>query len=149
MTIREVRLNGTTILYDDELYFTDEHVWVRIEGENRIRIGFSDFGQKIAGKVLAVRIRPPGTRVEAKKGVATMETGKWVGMIRTPVAGKIVEVNDEVIKNPSLINSDPYGRGWIAVLEVEDVTPIKSLHHGEEVESWIKEEAVKYRLAPK
>lgn len=130
----------------EDLYYTDEHVWVKIEGEKRIRIGLSDFGQRIAGKVLAVRIRPPGTHVAAKKGVATVETGKWVGMIRTPVAGTIVEVNNEVVQNPSLINTDPYGKGWIAVLEVEDVTPVKSLHHGEELRSWIMQEAVKYRL---
>ena len=130
----------------EDLYYTDEHAWIRIEGENRIRIGLSDFGQKLAGRILAVRIRKPGSRVEAKRGVATVETGKWVGMIRTPVAGIIVEVNDEVVKNPTLINTDPYGKGWIAVLEVDDLTPVRKLHHGEEVKSWIMEEAKKYNI---
>lgn len=130
----------------EDLYYTDEHVWVKIEGDKRIRIGFSDFGQKLAGKVLAVRIRRPGTRVAANKGVATVETGKWVGMIRTPVAGVIVEVNDEVVQNPTLINTDPYGKGWIAVIEAEDLSPIEKLHHGEEVKTWIMQEAIKYRL---
>jgi glycine cleavage system H protein len=85
--------------------------------------------------------------VKASKTLGTVESGKWVGPLKSPVAGEILEVNPEVLKNPSMINDDPYGAGWVAVIAASDLdADVAELIPGsdqEALKAWLTEEKVK------
>ena len=125
----------------DELYYADDHVWARIEDGN-VKVGLNDFGQHIAGKILFIRIRPQGRPAVKGKAFSSIETGKWVGSLKSPVNGTILETNPKLKSQPSLINDDPYGEGWMAIIEPDNLeADLKALVHGPEVVSkWMEKE---------
>ena len=96
------------------LYFVErtQMTWVRIEGEDA-RVGLTDPAQTRAGKILHLRIKTAGTARERGRPVATVESGKWAGPVMAPLTGVVVEANAEVEQDPGLLNTDPYGKGWI------------------------------------
>lgn len=99
----------------DDLYYYVERsqmTWVRAEGD-QVRIGLTDPAQTRAGKILHLRVKAAGTAREKGKPVATVESGKWAGPVVAPIAGEVTEANAEVEKDPGLVNTDPYGKGWI------------------------------------
>ena len=96
---------------DDLLYYPEEHVWIKSE-EDLLVIGITSLGQYMAGKIFQVSVKPKGTKITPRTVVFTLESAKWIGKFRLPIEGEIVEVNEEVIKNPSLINEKPY-EAWI------------------------------------
>jgi glycine cleavage system H protein len=102
------------------LYYSDAGIWVRFEG-TRARIGLSDFTQQRNGDVAFAEPKEEGTRVRFGDEVAIVETIKVNLSIPAPVGGKVVEVNGDLLNSPELVNQDPYGKGWLAVLEVEDI----------------------------
>jgi glycine cleavage system H protein len=99
---------------EDRSYFIErtQMTWVLVAGD-RITVGLTDPAQTRAGKILHVRVKAAGTVRERGKPIATVESGKWAGPVMAPVAGTVVEANPEVEKDPGLLNTDPYGRGWI------------------------------------
>lgn len=103
-------------------YYTREHEWVKIE-KNRARVGITDYAQRKLREVIFVELPNVGQRVKQGETLATLESVKASTDVYSPVAGKVVEVNSKLIDNPELVNEDPYGSGWIAVLEVtEDIS---------------------------
>jgi glycine cleavage system H protein len=97
----------------DNLWFhVEQDVWLGPEPGGTVRIGMTDPAQTRAGRLLHVRVRT-GKRVEAGKSLATVESGKWVGPVPAPLAGVVVEANPLVEQDPSVINRDPYGEGWL------------------------------------
>ncbi|MDP3137728.1 MAG: hypothetical protein Q8N17_15520, partial [Burkholderiaceae bacterium] len=101
----------------DELYYQPEdHLWVRLEGA-QARVGLNDLAQRSAGAVSAVRLKPAGRPIARGKPFGTMEAGKYVGPLKAPMAGQVVEINPEVMSQPGLLNSDPYGKGWLILME--------------------------------
>jgi len=100
-----------------ELYYDEEYqIWVRREDDDTLTVGMTDLSQTIAGKILNVRVRRPGTRRPPGKPVATIESGKWAGPVPNFIDCNIVEGNQEVLDNPTLLNTDPYN-AWIARVE--------------------------------
>ncbi|MFX1518891.1 MAG: glycine cleavage system protein H [Promethearchaeota archaeon] len=132
---------------DDLYYYPEHHIWLKKAGGN-VKLGMDDFGQKIAGKILFVRLRAAGKDVKLGKTFGTLETGKWVGPLKAPVAGTITEANPAVKDNPSLVNDDPYGEGWLLVVEPSNLdADMASLISGSDqdaVTKWIEEEQQKY-----
>lgn len=117
-----MQCNGCEFL--PELYYDKEfQIWVRVEGENLVTVGMTDLSQTIAGKILHVRVRKPGTLRLPGKPVATIESGKWAGPIPNFFECVIEIGNEEVLENPVLLNNDPYN-AWIAqvktILSVEE-----------------------------
>lgn len=104
-------------LKEDLYYWPRNLSWAKIESLNRIRVGLSDVAVKAAGEIVFIRFRPIGTMVKQGQPIAVIESAKWVGPVESPVSGKIIEVNNELRKNIKLIIGDPYGAGWIAVVE--------------------------------
>lgn len=103
--------------FHPELFYDDEfQIWLRREDDGTLTVGMTDISQTIAGKILHVRVRRPGTRRPPGKPVATIESGKWAGPIPNFIDCTIVEGNPEVLENPVLLNSDPYN-AWIARVE--------------------------------
>jgi glycine cleavage system H protein len=106
-------------LPDDVYYLVEKHVWVRQVGE-LIEIGLTDVAQNMAKGIISVTPKKVGRTLRAEQSVATVESGKWVGPVPCPVAGTLAEVNSAVVAAPGLINSDPYGAGWIARIQPTD-----------------------------
>ena len=140
-----VEIEGSN--FPEDLYYDKNHMWVKVEN-GKVRVGYNDWAQEAAGKLVNLNTRRVGRSVKAGKTLGTVESGKWVGPLRAPVSGKILEINQEVMKRPALINEDPYGGGWIAIIETEDLdTDIKDLIKGsdtEALETWLKEEKAKH-----
>lgn len=127
-------------LFSEDLYYTKDHLWARIEEDNRVRVGWSDFAQKIAGKVVYVKIKEAGSEVNQEGVFGSIETGKWVGKLFAPVGGVIREIG-KVVSNPKPANSDPYGEGWFVVIEPSNLDgDLKNLLHGEEAIDWLRQE---------
>ncbi len=102
----------------DLLYFSDD-VWVRHEPDGAMRIGLTDFAQRRSGDVVFAEASPAGTQVERGGLLGSYETIKVVQDILSPVAGTVVDVNPLLGSRPEVINRDPYGEGWFAVLKPE------------------------------
>ena len=103
--------------------------WVRLEGDEA-RVGLTDPAQTRAGKILHLRIKPAGTARERGRPVATVESGKWAGPVMAPLTGVVVEANPEVEKDPGLLNTDPYGAGWIVRLKISKPEEVHDLLEG-------------------
>lgn len=114
------------------LYFIEgkNTVWAKQEGADVIVVGITDIAQTMAGKVVKVRLKKKGTKVEKGKPVATMESGKWAGPVPAPASGEIIDVNPDVEKNPVLVNQDPYGKGWLVKMKVNNPEELKQLVTG-------------------
>ena len=97
-----------------ELYYDREcQIWVRREGDGTLTVGMTDISQSIAGKILHVRVRRPGTRRPPGKPVATIESGKWAGPVPNVFDCVIESANEDVLEDPNLLNIEPY-EAWIA-----------------------------------
>lgn len=105
-----------------ELYYDEDfQIWVRLEEQGLLSVGMTDISQTIAGKILHVRVRKPGTLRPAGKPVATIESGKWAGPVPNVFDCVIVEANRRVLEDPSLLNLEPYD-AWIARLKPAEET---------------------------
>ncbi len=105
----------------DLYYRVEDHIWVRPEPDGSVTLGFTDVAQTTAGGMLHVSYRPVGRFYPRGKVVALVESAKWLGPLRTPVAGTLIAVNDALPQDAGLINRSPYNRGWIARLQPEDL----------------------------
>ncbi|MDA8393259.1 MAG: glycine cleavage system protein GcvH [Actinomycetota bacterium] len=104
----------------DELYYVvEKHVWARPEGD-LVVVGLSDVAQNMAKTIISVSVKAAGKPVKKARSIATVESGKWVGPVPSPVAGEVVEVNESLSSRPATINEDPYGAGWIAKIRASD-----------------------------
>lgn len=112
--------------YPDDLKYADNHEWVRTEDGNA-RMGISDFAQDALGDVVYVELPELGATVSAGEVFAEVESTKSTSDVYAPVSGKVVEVNSVLEDTPELVNSDPYGEGWFAVIEMSDASEVASL----------------------
>lgn len=124
----------------DELYYHSEHSWAKVE-DGKVRVGMSDFFQQQAGAVVYVDLPDVEDDVEAGEVCGKIQTRKWIGKLVAPVGGTIVEINEEVNEDNTLINRDPYNEGWVLLIEPSDLDEdLEKLIHGDKVEAWIKSE---------
>ncbi|MDQ4142208.1 MAG: glycine cleavage system protein GcvH [Actinomycetota bacterium] len=96
--------------------YSKEHEWALIEG-TRVRVGITDFAQEQLGDVVFVGLPEPGAEVEAGKPLGEVESTKSVSDVYSPVSGTVVEKNEAVEANPEKVNADPYGEGWLVIVE--------------------------------
>lgn len=132
----------------DELYYDKkDHLWARLEGEEKVRVGLDAFGQKAAGTVAYLKLLPQGKTVKKGKPFGSLEAGKYVGPLRAPVEGAILSTNEKVLQNPGLVNSDPYGDGWFVIIKASYLQEdLKDLAHGpQEIHAWLEKELKEYR----
>lgn len=97
---------------EDRFYWVEKHVWARLESDDTVTIGITDVAQNMAKGIVNATPKDAGRTVQKGKSAGTLESGKWVGPVTSPVTGEIVQVNERMKAKPSLINSDPYGDGW-------------------------------------
>jgi glycine cleavage system H protein len=110
----------------EDLRYTADHEWARSEGD-QIRIGITDYAQDALGDVVFVQLPAPGATVSAGDSFAEVESTKSVSDVYAPVSGKVVEVNAELADAPQKLNDDPYGEGWLCVLQPDDTDTVGAL----------------------
>jgi glycine cleavage system H protein len=115
----ETTVDKFTFKVATDRFYTSEGVWAK-EENGRVRIGLSDFVQQRSGDVAFADVRPAGTTLAAGEDLANIETIKVSITFTCPVNGKVVEVNPAMSDAPEAINQDPYGDGWLAVMEISD-----------------------------
>ncbi len=104
-------------LPDDLYYHVDSNVWARLEADGVVTVGMTSCACTLAGQLVAATPKKVGKAVEQKQTICTVESGKWVGPVKTPVSGQLVAINEAAIERPALVNEDPYGQGWLAKIQ--------------------------------
>lgn len=112
--------------FPEELKYSKEHVWVRVEGSTAV-IGITDFAQEELGPVSGVELPEEGDEVEQDDSIGSIEARKTVADIYAPFSGSVVSVNQEVLDNPALLNDDPYDGGWLVEVSLVDQDELKGL----------------------
>jgi len=105
---------------EDRFYWVEKHAWATLEADGTVKIGITDVAQNLAKGIVTVTPKDVGRNVKKGKSAGTLESGKWVGPVTSPLTGEILEVNEAVKENPTLINEDPYGEGWFVKIKPED-----------------------------
>ena len=103
-----------------ELYYTEEHEWVQRTGDDTVRVGITDYAQSALGDVVFVQLPDVGTEVTAGESFGEVESTKSVSDLYAPISAKVVAVNGDLEANPQVVNSDPYGEGWLIDLQIDD-----------------------------
>jgi len=112
--------------FPEDLRYTKEHEWTRLEGA-RVRIGITDFAQDALGDVVYVDLPEVGVAVEADQPLGEVESTKSVSDVFSPISGTIVERNPLIDERPELVNEEPYGDGWLVVIEPADAGALDAL----------------------
>ena len=105
---------------EDLHYNIENNVWVRREDDGTVAVGMTSYAANLAGEIVSYTPKKVGKAVKQDKSCATVESGKWVGPVKTPVGGEVTETNEAVAGNPGLINKDPYGDGWLVKIKPDD-----------------------------
>lgn len=111
----------------NELKYSEEHEWVKSEGDNRVRIGITDFAQSELGDIVFVELPEVGDEVTAGEPFGSVESVKTVSELYAPVSGKVVEINKELENSPENVNESPYESGWMIVVEMSDPSELDKL----------------------
>jgi len=123
----------------DKLYYSKEHEWVRIEGKEAV-VGITDYAQKQLHEIVYVEVQKVGANLEQSQTMGTVESVKSVSDIFAPVSGKITKVNDELVESPEVLNQDPYGKGWLARINLKNFNKdMKKLLTAQKYTDYIKE----------
>jgi glycine cleavage system H protein len=127
-------------VYPKDLKYTEQHEWVRVEG-NQATVGITYFAQDQLGAIVGVGLPDEEANVEKGSELADLDSMKTADQIFAPVSGKIVKVNTALDTQPELLNEDPYGEGWVAVIEMTDLKEIDHLISADEYEAHVAKEA--------
>ena len=120
----------------DDLKYSKEHEWVRVDGDMAI-VGITDYAQGELGDIVFVELPPPGTKVEYMKPFGTIEAVKAISDLFSPLTGEVVEANNRLESDASIINQDPYGDGWIIKIKISDSGELNNLLSAAEYKSEI------------
>lgn len=122
-----VREEETMSQIPAELKYVSSHEWIRHEGDGVVTIGITEHAQELLGDVVFVEVPEVDSEVEAEDEIAVVESVKAASDIYAPLAGTITEINEELEDSPELLNSDPYGDGWMFKMQLADVSELDSL----------------------
>lgn len=124
----------------EDLKYHKEHTWVRVEG-NKGTIGITHYAQESLGDIVYIDVPEAESPVEANAEVSEIESTKATSPVISPVSGTVLEVNEELGDAPEVINEDPYGKGWIAVIELSDPSEADKLMDAEAYDKYVEEES--------
>ncbi len=126
-------------MYPDDLKYHKEHAWVKVSG-NKATVGITDYAQETLGDIVYVDVPEEESVIEAGAELTQIESTKATSAVISPLSGTVVEVNEELSDSPEIINEDPYVKGWIVVIEMEDASELNSLMDAADYEKYIEEE---------
>lgn len=110
-----------------DLKYTNEHEWVRDNGDGTVTVGITDFAQGELGDIVFVELEPEGFEVEQEEVFGTVEAVKTVSELFAPVSGEIIQINEDLEDDPELVNSDPYKSGWLVKMKISDSSELDDL----------------------
>jgi glycine cleavage system H protein len=113
--------------FPEDLKYTKEHEWVRDNGDGTVTVGITDFAQGELGDIVFVELEPEGSEFDRDEVFGTIEAVKTVSELFSPVSGEIAELNSALEDDPELVNSDPYGKGWMVKIKMNDPSEFDSL----------------------
>lgn len=125
-------------MYPDDLKYHKDHMWLRATGSTA-KIGITHYAQEQLGDIVYVELPEAGSGVEMDAVIGEIESTKTTSTIEAPVRGKIIEVNNALDDTPEVINEDPYGKGWIAVIEMGNKEDINHLMDSKEYQNYVEE----------
>lgn len=117
--------------------YTETHEWVRVEEDNVVAVGITDYAQEKLGDIVSVELPRVGDEVERGEAIGMIDSQKASSEVIAPVSGVILEVNDLLNDDPSVINSDPYEEGWIARIEIENMDQVDDLLGSDDYEELV------------
>lgn len=120
--------------YPTDLKYTKEHEWIRDNGDGTATVGITDFAQSELGDIVFVEIEPEGFEFDQDEVFGTVEAVKTVSELFAPIAGEIVEINEQLEMEPELVNDDPYGDGWMVKISIADESQLDDLMSPDEYE---------------
>lgn len=118
--------------FPEGLKYTKEHEWIRTNDDGTATVGITDFAQSELGDIVFVELEPEGSEFDQDEVFGTVEAVKTVSELFSPVSGEIVEINSELEDDPELVNTDPYGQGWMVKIKLSDPSELDSLLSQEE-----------------
>jgi len=124
--------------FPEELKYSKEHVWVRVEG-NRAIVGISDFAQEELGTIRSIELPSSGDELDQDDSMGSVEARKTVAELYAPVSGTVVEVNEDLGESPELVNDDPYDGGWMVVVDLGDPEELNLLMSADDYQIYIDE----------
>jgi glycine cleavage system H protein len=119
-----------------DLRYHQEHEWVRVDGK-KATLGISHFAQDALGDIVFIELPKVGATVTSGQQIGEVESTKTTSSLYTPVSGKIVKVNTDLREHPEIVNSDPYGKGWMAMIELSAPTEVEGLMTGPQYQSFL------------
>ena len=126
-------------MFPEDLKYTAEHEWVRDPGdqEGAVRVGITDHAQQALGDIVYVDLPEVGTAIEASSPCGELESTKSVSDVYVPVSGRVVARNESLDAHPELVNSDPYGAGWVVEISVSDPSQLEGLMSAADYEATV------------
>jgi len=124
----------------DELKYHREHTWVKIS-DQKATIGITDYAQVSLGDIIYIDLPEVDSDIEINSEIGEIESTKATSSFISPLSGRVIEINEELSESPEIINDDPYGKGWIAVIELYDVSELDDLMDALEYAKYVEEEA--------
>ncbi len=122
------------------LYYSKEHEWAKIEKTGKVRIGITDYAQETLHEIIFVEIVSTGTKVKQMEMIGTVESIKAVSDVFSPISGEVIDVNEDLSMKPELINQDPYEKGWIVLLDPNNLeNDLSQLMSANEYEATLKD----------
>lgn len=128
--------------YPEDLKYTKEHEWVRMEGDTAV-VGITDFAQDKLGSIVFIELPSPGKKYKKGETLVSVDSVKAVAEVYAPLSGEVTEANESLKENPEVINRDPYGEGWMVKLKIVDAAEITTLLDPGDYEKFVAEEEAK------
>ena len=125
----------------EEIRYNKEHIWARLDDEDLITIGVSEFAEQELGEILSVSLPEEGTELVKDEIFGSLKSSTSAMDLCAPVSGEIMDVNTELEESPEIINEDPYDKGWIAVIEIENDSEIDDLMDAADYGKYVEEES--------
>ncbi len=126
--------------FPDDLKYHREHTWVKVAGK-KATVGITDYAQDALGDIVYIDLPEIDAEITKDSEFSEIESTKATSSVIAPVSGTVIEVNEDLEESPEIINEDPYGKGWIAVVELTDPSELDDLLDGADYERYIEEEA--------
>ena len=125
----------------EELYYTKDHTWAKVEDDGNIRIGMDAYGATAAGAIEFIDMPMEDDEFEAGEAFGSLESAKWVGGLIMPVGGTIIEINEDIEDDLELLGEDSYDEGWLILVEPSNLDDdLAKLVHGDDVKAWFEED---------
>jgi glycine cleavage system H protein len=128
--------------FPEDLYYSKEHAWVRLVAGKAV-IGVTDHAQKELGAIVFAELPEDGADIEKNEILGSLESSKTVAEVPAPISGQVLKSNRDLEEDPSLINDDPYGNGWLVSMEIDDPDELEGLLNSVEYENYLEKKDAK------